>query len=233
MNNNDFNKFPLVQIAAIEEYEKGNSETSKNYPSLELVRLEQVFFKNKFGHILEYGFGSGCNTEHLLKKGYKVTGIDVSKNAIKFSKQRLKKYKKKVKLLRLLKNSKQLPFKNDSFDYIVAISVLSLLGSKKKIQYLLSELSRVLKPDGKIILDINSINSEFGQKKISRNVFQTKILKNNILTYCSTNLKDFENLVSKNFRVKDKGYTKFRIFNRKIEEFIISAVNKNNFFHEI
>ena len=226
MNNNDFNKFPLVQIAAIDEYEKGNSETSKNYPSLELVRLEQVFFKNKFGHILEYGFGSGCNTEHLLKKGYKITGIDVSKNAIKFSKQRLKKYNKKVKLLRLLKNLKKLPFKNDSFDYIVAISVLSLLGSKKKIQYLLSELSRVLKPGGKIILDINSINSEFGQKKISRNVFQTKILKNNILTYCSTSLKDFENLVSKHFRVKDKGYTKFKIFNRKIEEFIISAINK-------
>ena len=90
MKNNDFNKFPLVQIAAIDEYERGNSETSKNYPSLELVRLEQIF-KNKLGHIFEYGFGSGCNTEHLLKKGYKVTGIDVSNNAIKFSKQRLKK----------------------------------------------------------------------------------------------------------------------------------------------
>ena len=133
MNNNDFNKFPLVQIAAIDEYEKGNSETSKNYPSLELVRLEQVFFKNKLGHILEYGFGSGCNTEHMLKKGYKVTGIDVSHNAIKFSKQRLKKYSKKFKLLRLLKNSKKLPFKKDSFDYIIAMSVLSLLGSEKKL----------------------------------------------------------------------------------------------------
>ena len=226
MNNDDFNKFPLVQISAIDEYEKGNSETYKNYPSLELVRLEQIFFKNKLGHILEYGFGSGCNTEHLLKKGYRVTGIDVSKNAIKFSKQRLKKYKKKVKLLSILKNSKKLPFKNDSFDYIVAISVLSLLGSKKKIQYLLSELSRVLKPDGKIILDINSINSEFGQKKISRNVYQTKILRSKILTYCSTSLKDFEDLVCKNFLVKDKGYSKFKIFNRKIEEFIISATNK-------
>ena len=41
------------------------------------------------------------------------------------------------------------------------------------------------------ILDINSINSEFGQKKISKNIYQTKILKNNILTYCSTSLKDF------------------------------------------
>ena len=50
--------------------------------------------------------------------------------------------------------------------------------------------------------------------------------QNKILTYCSTSLKDFENLVSKHFRVKDKGYTKFKIFNRKIEEFIISAINK-------
>jgi len=226
MNNNDFKKFPLVQIAAIDEYEKGNLKTSKDYPSLELVRLEQIFFKNKFGHILEYGFGSGCNTEHLLKKNYKVTGLDVSKNAIKFSKRRLKKYNNKVKLLRLLKNSKKLPFKNNSFDYIVALSVLSLLGSKKKIQYLLSEFRRVLKPGGKIILDINSINSEFSQKKISSNVYQTKILKKNILTYCSSNLKDFEILISKHFSVEDKGYTKFKIFNRKVEEFIISAINK-------
>ncbi len=50
-------------------------------------------------------------------------------------------------------------------------------------------------------------------------------MKNNIYTYCSTNLKDFEDLVSKYFQVKDKGYTKFKIFNRKIEEFIISAIN--------
>ena len=79
--NDDFHKHPLVQVAAIEEYEKGNATTYKDYPSLELVRLENIFFKNKTGHVLEYGFGGGCNTEHLLKKKYKVTGIDVSKNA--------------------------------------------------------------------------------------------------------------------------------------------------------
>ncbi len=45
------------------------------------------------------------------------------------------------------------------------MSVLSLLGSEKKIKFLLSELKRVLKPRGKIILDINTNKSEFGKKK--------------------------------------------------------------------
>ena len=162
---NNFKKNPLVQVAAIDEYEKGNATTYKDYPSLELVRLENLFFRNKPGHVLEYGFGSGCNTEHLLKKKYKVTGVDVSKNACKVTRNRVKRFKGKFRLNHLKKNAKKLPFKNNSFDYIVAMSVLSLLGSEKKIKFLLSELKRVLKPRGKIILDINTNKSEFGKKK--------------------------------------------------------------------
>ena len=37
-------------------------------------------FLNRSGiKVLEYGFGSGVNTIHLLRCGYHVTGIDVSK----------------------------------------------------------------------------------------------------------------------------------------------------------
>ena len=65
-------KNPLVQVSAINQYEKANKSTSKDYPSLELVRLEKLFFKGKKGKVLEYAFGSGCNTKHLLKKNYTV-----------------------------------------------------------------------------------------------------------------------------------------------------------------
>ena len=170
----DLKKYPLVQISAIDEYERGNATTYKDYPSLELVRLESIFFKNIFGKVLEYGFGTGCNTEHLLKKNYHVTGIDISKNACRVTKNRIKRFKGKFKLYHLKKDAKKLPFKNNSFDYIVALSVLSLLGSERKIKNLLLEFERVLKPKGKIILDINSNRSEFGQKKIKNNLFKLK-----------------------------------------------------------
>ena len=39
----------------------------KDYPSLELVRIEKIFFKKK-GNVLDYGCGPGTNGIHFLKK---------------------------------------------------------------------------------------------------------------------------------------------------------------------
>ena len=52
----------LVQAKAVEQYDKSALVSNKDYPSLELVRLERLFLKNPKGKLLEYGFGSGCNT---------------------------------------------------------------------------------------------------------------------------------------------------------------------------
>ena len=75
-------KTSIVQRQAVKVYNKA-AELSplKLYPSLELVRLEKIFFKGKKGNLLEIGFGSGCNTIHMLKCGYKVYGVDVANNA--------------------------------------------------------------------------------------------------------------------------------------------------------
>ena len=101
--------FPLVQESAISQYEKAAKGDVKLYPSLELVRLIKWFLKSNKGKMLEYGFGSGCNTIHLLKSGYNVYGLDVSTNWIKKTNLRIKKIKsikRKPKLIRLLPNSK-------------------------------------------------------------------------------------------------------------------------------
>ena len=84
-------EFSFVQNAAIEQYQKAAKGDVKQYPSLELVRLEKIFFGTKNGKLLDYAFGSGCNTIHLLKCGYEVYGIDVSSNWLKKTKERIKK----------------------------------------------------------------------------------------------------------------------------------------------
>ena len=92
----------LVQKEALEEYSADGG--IKKYPSLELVRIEKKFFNvhNKSPKLLEYGFGSGCNTECLLEEGYEIYGIDVSKTALANTKKRLAKkkisYNKKLNL---------------------------------------------------------------------------------------------------------------------------------------
>lgn len=221
----NIDKYPLVQSKAISQYNKSLLGETKEYPSLELVRLEKIFLKgNNKTKLLEVGFGGGCNTVHLIRKGYELTGIDVAKNAKKAMLKKLKfiDLKKKINLKILKPTAKKLPFNNNIFDAIVVMSVLSLLGSKKKIINLLKELKRILRPNGKIILDINNQTSEFSKgKKIRKNTYLTKIEDKNILTYCLKTKYEFKELVKKHFKIVDLGYTSFRIFDRTIKEYII------------
>ena len=95
--------------------------------------------------------------------------------------------KKKIKSIHIKPQANSLNIKDNSYDYIIAMSVLSLLGSKKNILKLLNEFKRILKPNGKIIIDINDHNSEFskGRRMISKNVFEVNQSGNNKFNaYC-------------------------------------------------
>ena len=222
--------FPLVQDLAISQYEKAAKGDAKLYPSLELVRLEKWFLKsNTKGKMLEYAFGSGCNTIHLLKCGYDVYGLDVSKNWLKRTTKRInkiKEIKRKPKLMLLKPDSKSLPFPNNFFDNIIVMSVLSLLGSQEKVENLFKEFKRILKPNGKLILDINDQKSFFsGAKTKKKNIYNAKPVDKYIQTFCLSE-RSFKQLVSKFFNVKDVGFSSHKIWGRTMTEFIICAVNK-------
>ena len=227
MSNKENN--PLVQLAAFEQYDKTALLGIKLYPSLELVRLEEMFFEQETGKLLEYGFGSGPNTIHLLKCGYKVYGIDVSKNAVEKTKKRIGDMKdiNSPELILLEKDAKKIPFEDNTFDQIVAMSVISLLGSENKVNYLLSEFQRVLKPDGKIIMDINDHQSEFSQNKtqVEKNVFLSKPLDKDVRCYCIKSEEDFVNLAKPYFKIVDSGFSSHKVFGRQITEFIICGKN--------
>ncbi len=91
----------------------------------------------------------GCGTGHFLKmlkemKVEEITGIDNSKFALEFCKQ-------KVPEANLLKLNirKSLPFQSNTFDKIAAINVLYLIPKQER-KKILKELYRVLKNGGKI-----------------------------------------------------------------------------------
>jgi ubiquinone/menaquinone biosynthesis C-methylase UbiE len=221
-------KKSLTQLKAIEQYQKGNPDDNKHYPSLELVRLEKIFFKSKPGKILDYGIGGGCNAFHFIKNKYDLIGIDTNPSLRKLLNKVAKDKKLKMPNFKVLRaNSTKLPFKDNYFDYIYAFSVLSLLGDKSKISNLLSEFQRILKKNGKIILDINDHNSEFSanKKQIKKNVFVSPVNGNDVRTYCCKNISEFENLIKPYFKIKDKGFSSFKVFKRQIKEFIICAEN--------
>lgn len=223
--------YPFVQKLAISQYEKSAKQGTKLYPSLELVRLEKWFFKSKRGKLLEYAFGGGCNTIHLAKCGYDIYGLDVSKNSVRLTNKRIFKIneiKKKPKLIHLNPKAKKLPYPDNYFDYIVVMSVLSLLGDEKKIRNLLIEFKRVLKFKGKIILDINDQNSAFSKRtnRIKNNIYKSKIVDGYIKTFCLKSEKDFKKLVENYFYVEDVGFSSHKLYGRTITEFIICAIKK-------
>ena len=127
--------------------------------------------------ILEVGCGQGFNTFLRSKtKNNKVIGIDSSEVEIKVAKQRYPKVDFRVM------SAEKLNFKNDSFDEVYAIEVLEHVDKIKKV---LKEISRVLKPGGKLIASIPYYKSEEWLVKIRPTYFKeihhVRIFKKNEL----------------------------------------------------
>ncbi len=213
-------------------YEKG---TDKKYPSIDVVRLERWFFKHPGqGKLLEYGCGTGVNTIHLLECGYEVHAVDATQGSIDLVSGKLDglpELKSKARLQKLAENAESLPFADNTFDYLVCVSVLSLVGSQERVICLLKEFQRVMKPGGKLILDINDSNSDFSGKNeyIGNNIFLYRGEKGDedpIPTYCLPDEQSFVEIVQPFFNIADVGYSTHKYFHRRINEWIICCQNE-------
>ena len=124
---------------------------------------------------------------------------------------------------KLEEKNKSLPFENGYFSNIICTSVLSLLGNKENIRYLISEFHRILKPNGKLIIDINGPESGFRQKGkfINEDTYQSYIRNKNqkIFTYCPKNINVFKKIF-KNYKIDNIGEIKFKYFDFLSHEFI-------------
>ena len=110
------------------------------------VRLSKILeicanLKNK--KVLDVGCSTGYLGQKLEKRGAEVTGIDISKVALKKAQEVLS-FTKVVDL-----NEGELPFKDGTFDLIVASEVIEHLF---KPVIVLKELRRILKDKGGIII---------------------------------------------------------------------------------
>ena len=219
----------LVERTVVAKWDRYHaSGSNKDFPNLDLVRLKHWFFGAGTGELLEYGFGCGVNLIFLLEGGYKVEAIDASIEAKKNVEKRLTSHPelaKNVALRHLDLRAERLPYEDGSFDFITCISVLSLLGNKERAQALLGEFRRVLKHNGKIIVDINGHKSDFARKaeKLPNDVFKFRwhVQEEPNFCYCLSSAESFAELVSPYLKVDDLGYSSHKYFDSEIEEFIV------------
>ena len=213
------------------EYEKGSE---KDYPNIEIVRLQKWFFKDKPGKLIEYGFGSGVNTLHFAKCGYQISGVDATYGAVKSANKKLDQiidFEKKVTLLRLEDKAESLPFEDNTFDYALIISVISLLANIERINLVLSELKRVMRVGAKIIADVNSSNSQFAidGENIGNHTFINSGKQKDqeeIRCFCPDKPEVFKDIFSQYFNIMDIGISKSFIMKNCTEEYIYCGMKK-------
>ncbi len=112
--------------------------------------IESEISGNKELHILDIGCGTGRHSIELSKRGYKVTGIDLSDSQLKRAREKAKEQKLEIDFRK--HDARQLPF-NQEFDLAIMLceGAFPLMETDEMNFEILQNAARVLKPGGKLI----------------------------------------------------------------------------------
>ncbi len=97
------------------------------------------------GEALDLGCGNGKTVSTLIDNGFDVTGVDFSKVAIEQCRNSFKNSRFEVASVT------DLPFEDDSFDYVTAVHVLEHLDDPA-LERTVNEIRRVLKDGGYVFI---------------------------------------------------------------------------------
>jgi len=111
------------------------------------------------GRVLDVGMGGcACMSLFLARKGFEVTGIDSSPQAVHEARQKAKKNRLRGRFEARRANAKSLPFQDGEFDAVIAFHSLHHVGD---VQSVLKEMYRVCRRGGTIL--VSDFNQQ-GQK---------------------------------------------------------------------
>ena len=181
--------------------------------------------------ILDVGCGDGIFTNDLIKRGYDITGLDISDGALKIAKERAQKMELETAKVKYIKASAgKMPFKDNSFDKIFSISTFEHI---KDDDAAFKECVRVLKPGGIFILSVPTPKIMPSIKyalKFSKNV--KKALFNSVVAK-SSGTEDYRQLLDKKYS-HYRNYT-LEMINTKCEKsgFKIDKVGYNIKFFSV
>jgi ubiquinone/menaquinone biosynthesis C-methylase UbiE len=158
------------------------SQIVSHFSSLEppeywVKKFEPILDKSK-NKVLDVGCGGGRNLFMLLKMGYDVYGCDYYENMVIESINKItniintEEAKKRV----IQADMKKLPYKDSTFDYVIANGILHNVSNVDDYVSSISQLGRVLKNNGELCLNVFTANYiDVSLKKINEvGLFRTE-----------------------------------------------------------
>lgn len=134
----------------------------------EMPKLEQKAFQLAKGKVLDIGCGAGSHSLYLQEKGFEVTSIDISENAIKACQ------------LRGLKNAKAqnvLDLENEKFDTILLLmNGTGIFGTLTETPKFLQKLKSLLNPNGQILIDSSDIIYMFDEDEVPTSPYYGELM---------------------------------------------------------
>jgi len=115
-------------------------------PFLKPILNSDIFKK---GNVLEVGCGQGLDAAEIIQNCRFYVGFDMSNNSVRIAKSEVFELSNDETGCFLVGDAELMPFPDNSFDVVYSYGVLHhTLGFERAI----SEISRVLKPDGTLLL---------------------------------------------------------------------------------
>ena len=143
LKSHDYKKFS-------QEYSKLDISDTFYLGYRDVPELLKQYTKGK--KALDFGCGSGRSTRFLKQLGFKITGVDINPDMIKQA----------MKLdpegdYRLMQEG-HIPLENESFDLVTVFIMLMEVPNLKKMKIIFSEIHRVLRKDGIVLIITDAEN---------------------------------------------------------------------------
>ena len=124
------------------------------YPSEEVIKWRWRRL-NPGMKILIIGCGGGRHVVYFAQEGFNVTAIDISETGISATRQKIEKLKLQSTLISGVRANNLQLFDDESFDAILAFSVL-YYQDRKEFATSITEMARVLKKNGYLFFNMRS-----------------------------------------------------------------------------
>ena len=138
----------IVEVAKVfDEIAEGFKHTrTRIWPSTK--SFYEKYIKGRKGVLLDLGCGTGRNTIYFASKGLKVISVDISLKMLKIAREEVKRKLPWSQVELVQAEVTKLPFKENIFDFIVAVAVIHHIPYREMRIKMLKEARRVLKKNG-------------------------------------------------------------------------------------